>query len=204
MTQEKQPDGKSMPGGQPSAGAEETNAEAPAEELTKSLDEAKKKAAEYLEGWQRERADTLNYKRRVEQDFTQMKTLANASLIVSILPVIDDLERAFIAMPAKLQSLSWVDGIKLIYRKLKAIMEAQGVTEIPAKGKPFDPKFHEAVTYQEGEDGIVVEELQKGYMLNGTVLRSSLVAVGKSNKAKAPGTEDRTTTEAAIEDKEVE
>ncbi len=169
-------------------GAEPADQSAPVEldieSLKAALQEEKKKTADYLSGWQRERADYLNYKKRVEQDMAEMTNLANASLILSLLPVIDDLERAFNSVPSGLQALSWIDGMKIIFRKLKSILESRGLTEIQAKGKKFDPKYHEAVMHQEGEDGVVIEELQKGYTMGATVLRPVLVSIGESKKEK--------------------
>jgi len=92
------------------------------------------------------------------------------------------LERAFDSLPAQLTGFSWIDGIKLIYNKLKATLEAQGLAEIKAKGEPFNPHLHEAVMRQEGEEGIVIEEIQKGYKLKNKVIRPSMVIVGKGEE----------------------
>jgi len=153
------------------------------ETLKQALAEEKTKAERYLSNWQRAQADFINYRKRVEQDKNEVTDFANATLILNLLPVVDDLERAFASLPSKLQALSWVDGIRLVYRKLQAILEAHGVAEIKAKGENFDPKFHEAAMYEEGgEEGIVTEELQKGYKLKGRILRPAVVVVGKGKK----------------------
>jgi molecular chaperone GrpE len=91
----------------------------------------------------------------------------------------NDLERAFASVPAEPGESNWTEGIKLIYNKFKATLEAQGLTEIEAEGEPFDPRLHEAVMQREGEEGMVVEEIQKGYKFKGKVIRPSLVIVGK-------------------------
>lgn len=151
--------------------------------LKQALAEEKTKSERYLANWQRAQADFINYKKRVEQEKNEVTDFANATLILNLLPVVDDLERAFASLSPKLQALSWVDGIKLVYRKLQAILEAHGVAEIKAKGEKFDPKFHEAAMYEEGgEEGVVIEELQKGYKLKGRVLRPVVVVVGKGKK----------------------
>ena len=97
--------------------------------LQKTLTEEKAKAEKYLANWQRSQADYINYKKRVEQEKDEVKQFGNVMLIVSLLPVLDDLERALASVSAKMAGLTWVDGIKLIYHKLRAIMEAQGLSE---------------------------------------------------------------------------
>ncbi|MBA7593519.1 Protein GrpE [subsurface metagenome] len=149
------------------------------ESLNKALAEEKAKAENYLANWQRAQADFINYKRRIEQERNETVKFANATLALDLLPVLDDLERALDNITPKLAGLTWVDGIGLIYRKLQAILELHGLTEIQALGQPFDPNLHEAVLYGEGEEGKVVEELQKGYKLHDRVLRPTMVEVGK-------------------------
>ena len=149
------------------------------ESLRKALAEEKAKAENYLANWQRAQADFINYKRRIEQERNETVKFANATLALDLLPVLDDLERALDNITPKLAGLTWVDGIGLIYRKLQAILELHGLTEIEALGQPFDPNLHEAVLYGEGEEGKVVEELQKGYKLHDRVLRPTMVKVGK-------------------------
>jgi molecular chaperone GrpE len=148
--------------------------------LEKQLAEETEKAEKYLENWQRAEADFSNYKKRVEQEKTELGNSLNSGLILNLLPVLDDMERALSALPPKLEKQNWVDGMKLIYRKFQSIMEAQGITPIEAVGKPFDPSIHEAVSQIEGQEGMVMEEIQKGYILRDRVLRPSMVVVGKS------------------------
>jgi molecular chaperone GrpE len=174
---------------------EETAASAEAEQaalqaedvasLQKSLAEEKAKAERYLANWQRAQADYINFKKRSEQEKDEVKQFGNAMLIVSLLPVLDDLERALASVSANMAGLTWVDGVRLIYRKLRTILEAQGLSEIKAVGQPFDPKLHEAVLRAPGEEGIVLEELQKGYRLREErVIRPSMVVVGQGKEQK--------------------
>jgi len=135
----------------------------------------------YLENWRRAEADFENYKRRVEQERAESAKFAGMALILNILPIVDDLERAFKSIPEKLAHLTWTDGIRLIHRKLQATLEAQGVTEIKALGETFDPSVHEAVGQTAGEEGKVVEEAQKGYKLHGRVIRPAFVIVGSGS-----------------------
>lgn len=156
------------------------------ETLQQALAEEKERAERYLANWQRSQADFANYKQRAEQDRCQTIDYASSALISSLLPVIDDLERAIAAVPPELAESSWTAGIALIYNKLKAILEAQGLTEIEARGEPFDPRIHEAVMQRKGEEGMVVEETQRGYRFREKVIRPSLVVVGKGiTKRKA-------------------
>ena len=149
------------------------------ESLKEALEEAKEKAEKYLANWQRAEADFINYKRRSEQERADMAAFANAALITDLLPVLDDLERALENASDDLDTPTWVDGIRLIYRKLKAVLEDRGLLEIEAEGKDFDPNLHEAVMCVEGEEGKVCEEIQKGYKLRDRLLRPAKVKVGK-------------------------
>jgi molecular chaperone GrpE len=152
------------------------------EALQQALAEEKEKAEKYLANWQRSQADFDNYKKRSEQELGEVIEFAISALISNLLPVMDDLERALASVPAELEKSNWTEGIKLIYNKFKATLEGQGLTEIEAKGEPFDPRLHEAVMQQEGEEGMVIEETQKGYKFRGKVIRPSLVIVGRGEE----------------------
>jgi molecular chaperone GrpE len=184
-----------------SAPLEEPKAETPKElpEATitpeEALAEEKKRAEEYLASWQRSQADFINYKRRSEQERLDFNSFANANLVLSILPVLDDLERAIKAIPEEFNGHDWVEGIKLVERKFKTTLEGQGVKPILALGMAFDPKLHEAIRHEKGKEGMVIAEYQKGYTLNGKLLRPSHVAVGK-------GTEESTHKVHPKEEKE--
>ena len=156
------------------------------EALRQELEKAKAQAAEYLDGWQRARAEFANYKKRHEQERTELFKLANTTLITRLLPIFDDFERAFQTLPRNLLSLTWIDGVVLIYRKLQAILEAEGLTLMEAEGQSFDPLVHEAVTYEESEEhqeGQIIGEVQRGYKLGDRVLRPALVRVAKGKPA---------------------
>jgi len=155
------------------------------ESLKVALSEESEKAEKYLANWQRAQADFINFKKRTEQERSNNARLANTILMSSLLPVLDDLERALSNVSAKLAGFTWVDGIGLIYRKLQAILESQGLERIETEGKDFDPNFHQAVLYEDGEEGKIIEELQKGYMLHGRLLRPALVKVGKGKEQES-------------------
>ena len=154
------------------------------ESLRKALVQERERAEDYLRNWQRTQADFVNYKRRTEEERGEFTKFTNSVLILNLLPVIDDMERALENISASLAGLTWVEGIVLIYRKLRATLEAQGLEEIKALGEDFDPNLHEAVMYGEGEDGKVIEELQRGYKLNDRVIRPSMVVVGRKEKTE--------------------
>lgn len=154
-----------------------------------SLEEQLKKAQEAAErfenNWKRAAADLQNYKRRAEEERTEARRLAGEAVIHNLLPVVDDLERAFGTLDPHLRGMTWIDGIYLIYRKLEMLLQNNGVKPIEALGKPFDPQYHEAVQHVDGEDGKVIAEVQRGYMIGERVMRPAMVVVGKGQE-KSP------------------
>jgi molecular chaperone GrpE len=157
------------------------------EDLKRELERERENAAAYLANWQRAQADFINFKRRTEQERSDSAKYANAMLILSLLPALDDLERAMGNIPADLAGLAWFDGLRLIYRKLKNSLEAQGLSVIPAEGEEFDPNLHDAVMYEDGEEGRVLQELQRGYKLHDRVIRPAVVKVGRGlSSSEAP------------------
>lgn len=152
------------------------------ESLKKALEEEKTKAETYLANWQRAQADFINYKRRSEHENDEIRKFANSILILNILPVLDDLERALNSIPPELDNIDWVGGIKLIERNLRLSLESQGMSRIEALGEPFDPNYHEGAGSSKGKDGIVIQELQKGYKLHNRVIRPARVMVGNGEE----------------------
>jgi molecular chaperone GrpE len=150
--------------------------------LREALEEERAKAERYLNNWQRAEADFNNYKKRTEQERSDTIRFANMALVLNLLPVVDDFERAFNTLPAKLAQLTWVNGIQLILRKLQATLEAQGISAIKTIGEMFDPAVHEAVSQGDGEEGKIIEELQKGYKQGERLIRPALVVVGSGKK----------------------
>ena len=150
--------------------------------LKQSLVEAEAKAEANLANWQRAQADFINYKRRTEQERKEISQFAKATLILELLPVLDDLERAYAVIPLRLAKNSWVEGIRLIWSKLQTTLEAQGLSEIKAVGEPFDPHLHEAVRQDKGKESVVIEEVQKGYKFHDRVIRPSKVVVGNGEE----------------------
>ena len=151
------------------------------ETLQEALAEEKEEAEKYLANWRRSQADLENFVKRAEQEKSETVDYANRMLILDLLPILDDFERAFASLPVELDEQNWTEGIKLIYNKVKALLETQGLAEIKAEGECFDPYWHEAAGQLDGEEGMVVEEIRKGYKLRDKLLRPSMVMVGKGN-----------------------
>ncbi len=151
------------------------------ESANQRADEAEKKSAENFEGWQRERADFNNFRKRIERDQAQAASNLTGDIAKKYLVVLDDLERALKARPTDGEGAKWAEGIELIYRKLVTILEAEGVMRIPAEGD-FDPNIHEAITQEDSADhqsGQIIEVVQQGYKIGERVLRPALVRVAR-------------------------
>ena len=148
------------------------------EGLEQSLAEEMQKAAEYLANWQRTQADFINYKRRTEEERAEFNSYANANLVLAILPVLDDLERALGAMPVRISKSEWAEGIRLVERKFQTILQGMGVIPMISIGETFDPNIHEALRQDNGPEGIITEEFQKGYLMGEKILRPAKVVVG--------------------------
>lgn len=153
------------------------------EELGSELEAARQEAGEAKAAWQRSAADFANFRRRTEQEREATLGLANELLLLKVLTIADDFDRALTSAPAELAGSSWLDGIVAIDRKLRQLLESEGVTPIEAAGKPFDPHEHEAVAHEETAevpDDTVISELQRGYRIRERVLRPALVSVAKN------------------------
>jgi molecular chaperone GrpE len=150
-------------------------------ELQARLAQAEKEAAEHKDQWLRAAADYKNFKRRAEIERAELIRSAGADLILKLLPVVDDFDRAIASIPPEVVATSWWGGTQLIAHKLRLLLESQNVKPIEALGQDFDPNVHEAVLYEDapGQDGKVIEELQKGYKLGERVLRPAMVKVGR-------------------------
>jgi molecular chaperone GrpE len=150
----------------------------------KELAELKAKSEANLAGWQRAQADFANYKKRSEQEKEEIVKFSSSALILRILPVLDDFERAVGSLPEDLRSHPWVDGVKHIERKLRSTLETQGLSPIKAVGEPFDPRVHEAVRQDNGPEDIIIDEAVKGYKFLDRIIRPSQVVVGNGESVK--------------------
>ena len=151
-------------------------------ELAKELQQAQDKAREFFEGWQRERADFANYKRRVDRDQQSLSQNIKGDVIKKYLAILDDLQRAMKTRPTEGPAGSWADGVELVTRKLQNILEVEGVKRIPAEQEEFNPSRHEAITHEDSPDhesGQIIEVVQEGYTLGDRVLRPAMVRVAR-------------------------
>ncbi|MGQ9675244.1 MAG: nucleotide exchange factor GrpE [Chloroflexota bacterium] len=163
-------------------------AESRLQETEERLKEETRRADEHRDLLQRVQADFINYKRRTEQERAEQVKFANSMLILKILPILDDFERAAETVQADLAGLNWVQGVTLIGRKLRAALEEEGLSRIDALGAEFDPRYHEAVVYEEApgdEKDRVVAVLQNGYKLHDKVIRPAIVKVAGRRGVKA-------------------
>ncbi|MCX5692475.1 MAG: nucleotide exchange factor GrpE [Candidatus Omnitrophica bacterium] len=151
----------------------------------KALEDKVKKSDEYFDRLLRLQADFDNYKKRLEKDKIEFIKFANEEIIAEILKIIDDFERAVEAGKTKHDFDVLYKGIEMIHNDLRNFLKEEGIKEIEAKGKPFDPHEHEAMMQEETDahpEDYVIEELQKGYTFNGRVIRPSKVKVAKRPK----------------------
>ena len=146
-------------------------------ELKEGLASVTAEAEEHLAAWQRARADYENLKRRSAQEVQDRTAQATSALLLDLLPIVDDFERALAADPS--EATAWQEGIGLIDRELCQLLERIGLQPIAAEGQPFDPNFHEAVSQAPGPTGEVITQMRKGYLLGTRVLRPALVVVGQ-------------------------
>ena len=152
--------------------------------LERELAETTAKAEEHLYNWQRLAADFSNYKRRTDDERAQLSQFSTAVLINRLLGVLDDFDRALENVPPEAHD-AWIEGVKLVERKLRGVLESEGVTPIEAVGQPFNPNLHEAVAHEETTahaDNEVIGEVQRGYRLHDRVIRPSLVRVANNPK----------------------
>ncbi|MDP9238131.1 MAG: nucleotide exchange factor GrpE [Chloroflexota bacterium] len=154
-------------------------------QLRNMLEEEREKAQSFYQSWQRSAADFQNYKRRIEEERSETARFANAALIINLLPLADDLDRALHNVDTHIAGLTWVDGIRIINRKFQMLLEMAGVQEIDADGKTFDPSQHEAISSAPGEEGKVIAVVQKGYKLGDRVIRPAMVVVGNGQGDEA-------------------
>jgi len=168
-----------QPNGQPSM-----------EDVLAELEQFRADAAEMLDRLQRSHAEFANFRRRIEQERDLQRSRATEDLVRKLLPIADDFDRALRSVPAEIDGNPWIEGMRLVERKLWRALEGEGISVMESLGQPFDPSRHEAVMVDDG-DGIadtVIEEFQRGYVVNETVLRPAMVKVGSA------GTLNLTTT----------
>ena len=165
------------------------------EALQADADTARAQADEYLTALQRERAEFLNFKRRTEEERQRALGLAAEDLIRKVLMLADDFDLAIEQRPDSIAADPWFVGVAAIDRKLRSLLESEGVSTIAADpGMPFDPREHDAIANVPGSgraEGEIVEQIRRGYRLRDRVIRPALVAVAAGDPAAAPTTDTR-------------
>ena len=152
------------------------------QKLQEELEKSKQLASESFDGWQRERADFSNYKKRVDREHQNRRQAIAGELIKKYLEVLDDIQRALKNRPTEGEGATWAAGIELIERKFINILESESITRIPAEKEMFDPTRHEAISSEDSANhasGEIIEVLQQGYTLDNRVLRPALVRVAR-------------------------
>jgi molecular chaperone GrpE len=143
------------------------------------LESLQQQVGELTEALQRERADATNLRRRHDEQMSSVRTLAKANVVRELLPVIDNFERALKHVPKELESNDYIKGVQAVVKQFEKTLADMGVQRIKTVGEPFDPKFHEAVSMEEGDgtQEIVSDELQSGYCVGDEVIRHAMVKV---------------------------
>jgi molecular chaperone GrpE len=150
--------------------------------LQAEIDKLRQQSQEYLDGWQRERAEFANYKKRKEKESQLLQNNISGNIIRKYLDIVDDLERALQNQPEEGEGASWAKGIELIYRKFLSALEAEGVVPMKVKGQQFDPNLHEAISLEpneEYESGQIIEVLRNGYLIGDRVIRPASVRIAQ-------------------------
>jgi len=155
----------------------------PATELEEQLATARAEATRNLENWQRAAAELANFKRRQEEQIKLQRDRIKTEVLEGVISALDDLDLAFQNLPQELdgQLLGWVEGFRLVQRKLDKILDDQNVMLVSTDGK-FDPNYHEAVSYEDHDNhdsDDIIAELRKGYQIGNRVIRPALVRVAR-------------------------
>ncbi len=150
-----------------------------AQESDTELAKLRVEAEEHQQRFLRAQADFDNFRRRTLKEKEDLAKYASMKLVTELVPVLDNFERALATAPQG-EAESFTKGVEMIFRQFESVLQAEGVTAMNAVGQPFNPDFHQAIMQvesEEHEEGIVVEEVQKGYMLKDKVLRPAMVKV---------------------------
>lgn len=150
--------------------------------IKEQLNQCQKEKQEYLTGWQRSQADFINFRRRQEEQMTEWSKMLGEGLVRDLLPVLDALEMRNLTNAETEGNKDKIKaGLDILRVQLMKVLNKHGLEEIKAVGEKFNPEFHEAMEHAESDApaGTIVEEVQKGYTLNGKVIRASKVKVNK-------------------------
>ena len=144
------------------------------------LNKIKSERQEYLDGWQRAKADLINTKKRLENEKKEFAKYATESIIIDLIPTLDSFDMAMNDKEAwEKAPENWRIGIEYIYNNLINTLTTHGVKILNPEGEKFDPEEHNSVKTEEGEEGIILKVLQKGYSINNKIIRPANVIVGE-------------------------
>lgn len=152
------------------------------ESLKAELEKSAAETATNLDGWQRERAEFSNFKKRIDRENEQLHQTITGSVIKKYLVILDDLDLALKSRPKEGEGAAWAEGIELIARKLQTILESEGIERINQSKVQFDPNLHEAISHEENPDfecGEIIEVVRQGYKLGDRILRPAMVRVAR-------------------------
>ena len=163
---------------------------------SEAVQEEQRKAEEYLDQLRRSQAEFANYRRRMGKEQSEGRISAQSSLLYHLLPVLDDLELALRSAPAEMCPHSWVQGLFLVARRLESMLDQLGVQRVGAIGEQFNPRWHEAITTEaraDASEGIILDVLQQGYIIEDHVIRPARVSVaGASPQRETPTAQEKT------------
>ncbi len=150
------------------------------EKLQKELEDFKKQAEEYLNGWKRSKADFINREKEIERERDGWIKFANLNFALALLPFVDSFHAALASMPKELGELEWASGFRQLANQLEEVLKTAGVEAVSSPTHQFNPEIHECVGTEKGEiKGVILKEVQKGFMLNGKILRPAKVIISE-------------------------
>ena len=170
-----------------------TNSEIGTDHSSEQLDNVLRENNQLKDVAARAQADLVNYRRRAAQELDEAKVSGASRLLLKMISVLDDFERAIGMAPKDAVDSDWLDGLMLVQRKFQTFFESEGVAKIHALGQIFEPREHEALMYTESsehDDGVILEVIRNGYKINERILRAAQVAV-----SKRPSEEDNSKTQ---------
>ncbi len=162
------------------AGFEEEAEDLEEETLESQLERALAQVDEFKAALQRERADFVNFRKRIEREKTEMRANSTANTVAQFLPILDDFDRALASTSQEMNDTEWLKGFSMIHKKFNDLLHQLGVEPIDPLGEPFDPNYHEAIGSEDSDEydsGAVIHVLQKGYMLDSRCIRPAMVRV---------------------------
>ncbi|MCX8181880.1 MAG: nucleotide exchange factor GrpE [Candidatus Methanomethyliaceae archaeon] len=173
------------------------------EALKAALEQEKKRSEDYLNRLKYMQADFENFRKRIDRHIEEIRRQSSERVVLGLLDVVDELEMA-IKNARSLGSVeSLINGVEMTLKKLKKVLAGEGVSQIECLGKPFDPSIHEVACVVDGDsDGLVVEEVRKGYMMNGRVIRPSVVKISKKSESGSKEKEKEKEIEKEVDSNE--